>query len=300
MRGKDRVKDKMVIAARSLPAPLKALAKRMLQVFDPLVVRLFRLRHGYSEPIPPVRLRARVGTPLVGDFVRSGAATVEALQEACGSAQRQLGDFRAVLDFGCGCGRVLTAMGRSTSTANARLVGSDVDPECVAWIDRAHPELEAVVNGFMPSLPFGSGEFDLVYSVSVLTHLDEPAQFAWLREIRRVLTADGLALLSVHGPQTYEMFRHGRMVSNSRDCARRMSRHGDLADEGFVFETYDRNPWNDADFGGVDGEYGLTFHSRDYIERAWAPIFQIRDVAAPPQMKGWQDIVVVSPASAAA
>lgn len=121
--------------------------KKALQVFDPVVVALFRRRHGYSNPAPPVRLRARVGTPFVGDFVRSGPATVEAIEEACGHAQRRLSDFRSVLDFGCGCGRVLTAMHRSSIMADARLVGSDVDAECVAWIQSAHPELEAAVNG---------------------------------------------------------------------------------------------------------------------------------------------------------
>jgi ubiquinone/menaquinone biosynthesis C-methylase UbiE len=41
-------------------------------------------------------------------------------------------------------------------------------------------------NGQNPPLPFPDDHFDLVFSSSVFTHIDEHAQDLWLAELRRV------------------------------------------------------------------------------------------------------------------
>ena len=176
-------------------------------------------------------------------------------------------------------------------------MGSDVDAEAIGWLKQAYPDLGLAVNSFTPPLPFEDDEFDVVVSYSVFTHLDESLQFAWLRELRRVLAPDGLALLTVSAPGTYERFRSGDMIANSRECAERMASHGSLDREGFIFELFDRNPWNEGVFSGIDGDYGLTFHSRDYIERSWSSVLDVQGIVAPPQMNGWQDVVVATPAA---
>jgi SAM-dependent methyltransferase len=287
-----RLKHRVVAVARSLPAPLKALVRWGLEAIDPLLVWWAKRRYDYREPVPPMRLRLRVGSTYLGDFIKHGGAAVEHLEAACRGQGRSLADAESLLDFGCGCGRVLVPMRRSPLLSGCRLVGSDVDAELIGWLRAAHPDLELAVNSFSPPLPFEDDEFDVIVSYSVFTHLDERSQFAWLRELRRVLSPDGVALLTVQGPAIYEAFRDGRFVANSRACARRVAGHGSLEREGFIFELFDRDVSNQVDFSGIDSDYGLTFHSREYIERSWSPILAVQSVVAPPQQG--QDVVVAT------
>ena len=66
----------LVVVARQLPAPLKAVVRWGLEAIDPLLVWWARRRHDYREPIPPMRLRHRVGSSYLGDFINRGATNV--------------------------------------------------------------------------------------------------------------------------------------------------------------------------------------------------------------------------------
>jgi ubiquinone/menaquinone biosynthesis C-methylase UbiE len=55
------------------------------------------------------------------------------------------------------------------------------------------------VNGLEPPLIFGDESFDLVYAISVFSHLTAPLQIGWRNELRRVLRPGGLLLLTTQG-----------------------------------------------------------------------------------------------------
>ena len=59
--------------------------------------------------------------------------------------------------------------------------------------------MEAAVNGPEPPSPYPADTFDVVYAVSVLTHLTESSQLGWLEDWRRILRPDGLLLFTTHG-----------------------------------------------------------------------------------------------------
>jgi ubiquinone/menaquinone biosynthesis C-methylase UbiE len=50
----------------------------------------------------------------------------------------------------------------------------------------------------MPPLEYEDSKFDLIYSMSVFTHLDEYRQFQWLIELKRVLREDGILIITVY------------------------------------------------------------------------------------------------------
>jgi SAM-dependent methyltransferase len=86
------------------------------------------------------------------------------------------------------------------------LWGCDIDVPSIEWINAAlHPPLQAFANGEAPPLDQPSASFDLVWSVSVFTHLTDHWA-GWLAELHRVLKPGGLALISFLGGAMYEVW----------------------------------------------------------------------------------------------
>ena len=149
-------------------------------------------------PLPHARLRAQVG-PLHADadfFLRSGKHTAELIRDVVREAGSSLDQFEALLDWGCGCGRVLRHWSDLSST---RVCGCDITPKMVEWCNDHLPFVEATVNGLSPPLPYRDSSFDLVYAFSVMTHLSEELQRAWVAECKRVLKPGGFFVFSTLG-----------------------------------------------------------------------------------------------------
>lgn len=151
-----------------------------------------------SLPQPPAALISRVarGSDLAW-FYWSGRESVRELEATLALVGRSLNSFESILDFGCGCGRMLLWMEDVGTTC--RLHGADVDTEVIAWCRTNIPYASFHVNDPDPPLPFADGEFDLVFNRSVFTHLDERHQDLWLTELQRVTRAGGLIVLSTQG-----------------------------------------------------------------------------------------------------
>jgi 2-polyprenyl-3-methyl-5-hydroxy-6-metoxy-1,4-benzoquinol methylase len=147
-------------------------------------------------PLPPPTLMMRVaGTVDAAWFLESGRLAEESIRAALERAGAPLGSLKSILDFGCGCGRVL----RRWHDLGARVYGSDLSGPAIEWC-RAHlPLVEVGVNALKPPLPYREGSFDLVYALSVLTHLPVEMQLAWRDELGRVLRPGGHLLVTVHG-----------------------------------------------------------------------------------------------------
>ena len=199
-------------------------------------------------PIPAERLRKRVhGKGDATSFQLVGLLAALDMYRVIRETPIPFGAGR-VLDFGCGCGRVaryLHAFGRPLD-----LVGSDIDPEAIDWSrDNLTGVADFVVNGHLPPLPFPDESFDLVYSVSVFTHLPEEMQFAWLAELTRVTRVGGYQVHSVNG----EELAHKVNWSNRRR----------LREAGFVYVTGRKTD-------GLPRFYQTAFHTNDYIRSRWS------------------------------
>jgi SAM-dependent methyltransferase len=51
----------------------------------------------------------------------------------------------------------------------------------------------------MPGLVYEKEWFDLVFGISIFTHLSEEAHEAWLHELMRVLKPGGILFITLHG-----------------------------------------------------------------------------------------------------
>jgi SAM-dependent methyltransferase len=179
--------------------------------------RLLALRHTTVTPddglpLPPRRLMVRVAMTADADwFLRSGRAGYDAI-----AAHVPLDEARDVLDFGCGCGRVT----RYFRDHDGSVAGSDVSAPAVDWCRENLSFGRFERNGLAPPLRFTDESFDLVYALSVFTHLTADLQLAWRDELRRVLRPGGRLLVTTHG-RSYlprldgderARFEHGELV----------------------------------------------------------------------------------------
>jgi cyclopropane fatty-acyl-phospholipid synthase-like methyltransferase len=151
------------------------------------------------------------GTADADWFLRSGRAAYDAI-----AANVPLEEIEAVLDFGCGCGRVLRYWQNHDGTA----AGTDRDAGAVEWCRSHLPFARVDRNGLAPPLAYDDDSFDLAYALSVFTHLTEELQAAWRDELRRVLRPGGRLLLTTHGRsyvprlerEERERFERGELV----------------------------------------------------------------------------------------
>lgn len=247
-----------------------------------------RLESG-EGPIPPRRLRARAGAPGVREYREGGARAAIELAAGLRGAGGELATQVAILDFGCGAGRVLPHV--AGLVPGAACIGCDVDRDAIEWARAHRPGLDWTLSSFEPPLPFAAESFDLVYAVSVFSHLGRGPQDRWLAELARVLRPGGVALLSVHGPTAFEAFRTGRV--RTAWCPNDVFVREPLRERDFVFTPYARSPWTAADLPGVGRDYGLAFHGHGFIRETWRPHLSVRGIAIR-AVTGWQDLVVAT------
>jgi protein-L-isoaspartate O-methyltransferase len=104
-----------------------------------------------------------------------------------------------VLDAGCGSGFGIEIL----ATAGAKAVtGVDVDPETVRAAESAYGGHAAgVIRGDLGKLPFDDASFDVVVCFEAIEHVEQAERA--LAELRRVLRADGLIVVSSPNPGGY-------------------------------------------------------------------------------------------------
>ena len=198
-------------------------------------------------PLPPARLRAQVG-PLHTNadfFLESGKHNAELIRDVLLEAGSSIEEWEALLDWGCGCGRVLRHW---SGLAGTRVFGCDITPKMVDWCNEHLPFVEAAVNELSPPLPYRDSTFDLVYAFSVMTHLSEDLQRAWMRECRRVLKPGGYLLFSTLGE--YYVSRN-RLTDDERRSF----------ESGNVIVLYE---------GSAGTSLCSAYHPREYVARELA------------------------------
>jgi SAM-dependent methyltransferase len=137
-------------------------------------------------PVPPPYLRYRVaGLPDLDLFLVVGQRIVADMEAALRGVGRELASFDSVLDFGCGCGRAVRWL-RGQQPGPRRIYGTDIDAPAIAWCRKHLGAGYFSTNAGRPPLAFPSGHFDLVYAISVFSHLREDYQRAWREELARV------------------------------------------------------------------------------------------------------------------
>lgn len=158
----------------------------------------YRLR-GTADgvPIPPSRLIYLVaGTYDIDWFLKLGEAGARTIRETLARNGVDIAKLSSILDFGCGCGRVIRHF---SGLKGVKVCGSDYNPKLIRWCSRNLTFAEFKVNQLDPPLPYAAQSFDLVYALSVFTHWGHDLQLAWIDEMRRIIRPGGHLLMTTHG-----------------------------------------------------------------------------------------------------
>jgi len=164
-------------------------------------------------PLPRPRLRLLVDGRSGGaeHFLRIGGQMADSIRAAsAGAGGVPVDEMEAILDFGCGCGRVARHW---AAVEGPEIHGCDYNKELVAWCEDNLPFLRTIHNELEPPLPYVAGSFDLIYALSVFSHLGESLQRRWIAEFRRLLRPGGLLVLSVLGEAVRD-----RLTNAEQEC----------------------------------------------------------------------------------
>ena len=183
----------LTLARHVYPAYIHAVGVRTRREND----RFVRNWPADALPLPPPRLFYLVnGQYNVERFLKNGELGAKCIRDVLAKNGLRLENFQAILDFGCGCGRVM----RHWSTLrNSRLYGTDYNASLVDWCRGALPFAQFSVNELEGRLSYDDAQFDFIYSISVFTHLTVAQQRAWMKELFRVLRPGGYVYVTVHG-----------------------------------------------------------------------------------------------------
>lgn len=221
--------------------------------------------------LPSASLRYRVnGVPQLSRFLSEGERCSTDIENALASIGKNLHSFSNVLDFGCGCGR--TVRWFSKYAAKSSFHGTDIDSAAVAYCRSSFSDFEFDVNGELPPLKYPAASFDLIYSISVFTHINEDYQQKWLAELRRVLKDGGILLLSLHGSHSWS-----NLPSKYVDA---------ITAAGHLYVTDD--VWK----GIFPCWYQTAFHTEDYARHEFSRYFSVIDYI-PQGISGYQDLVIL-------
>ncbi|HYR87060.1 MAG TPA: class I SAM-dependent methyltransferase [Terriglobia bacterium] len=241
-------------------------------------------------PFPPLELRERTAAPELEMFLWTGLKDIEIIgglyEKHRSTATR---GQTTVLDFGCGCGR----MTRFLSAVDGYVVhGCDVNPALAGWCQKNLARVQTAQTSPLPPTPYPDGIFDLVYSISILTHIPEPNIRKWLTEMARIMAPGALLVVTTHSYPalriTLDSPAHQQMLQmTSAEVATTID---NLATQKVVFRRYAAD---ELEITSAGAEYGISFIDPSYFEGVSAGSEFTLLEYVPGGLRGWQDIVVL-------
>jgi SAM-dependent methyltransferase len=148
-------------------------------------------------PMPPAYLVYLVGgNTKINPFLHGGMRVANGIRDILAKNNIAIESLRAILDFGCGCGRVVR---RWHDLKGPRIYGTDYNRNPIRWCRANLRFAQFDTNRLAPPMQFPDQTFDFIYAFSVFTHFTPDLQFHWIKELSRLLMPGGYLLMTTHG-----------------------------------------------------------------------------------------------------
>lgn len=192
-------------------------------------------------------------------YLGVGLATIDLLDTAL-LPKGEGREIQMVLDMGCGFGRILRFL--RARFPSATVVACDIDGKAVRFCAQAFSAvgIQSTKSFRHLRLP---GAFDLIWSGSLLTHLDPDSAARLLRFLYQHLSPDGLCIFTTHGARSAEWIRSGFFTY-------KLSAEG----QTLVLAGYGATGYGFAEYGSNSGR-GTSAISLDRIGRPRMPRYGV-------------------------
>lgn len=185
-------------------------------------------------------------------------------------------DNLSVLDLGCSSGRVLRHFHEYQSTHGWKLSGADIQAMPIEWLRLNFPKEYCVfTNSVMPHIPLEDNSVDVIYGISVFTHI-KYLWDAWLLELKRVLKKGGLLIMTIHSETAWKFYHEHK-------------------DEEWVKAAHSHEMINTPEMEVPWFQYGdiscsQSFYQKDTAREYWGRYYDVLEIHPP--VSGFQDWVV--------
>jgi len=180
----------------------------------------------------------------------------------------KLEDLNGILDYGCGWGRILRFFLKDM--APEKLWGIDCSPNAINICKQNLPDLNISLIDPRPPSSLPSEHFDIIYSNSVFSHLNEEVHLQWINEFERVIKPGGLVVLTTWGERFIDRCykaRNGYLDGSMNE--KRIKQLSNL----FVGKRWSEK-YNNGDFCYEPGNewdfFGNTCIPKEYVQNNWS------------------------------
>jgi SAM-dependent methyltransferase len=175
-----------------------------------------------------------------------------------------------MLDWGCGVGRVTRHI--PTFEPAALVYGCDINEEMIEWDQKSYPGISfSPINNFTPTL-YAPDFFDLIYGISIFTHIDAAQQQSWIVELNRILKPKAILFVTTQGSK----YEHQLLITQRKL----------LKQQGIYTQTYQQQ----------GHRMMSTYHQSTHFRKMISPLFTVLeyyDGAMYPEKAGGQDLWIL-------
>lgn len=103
-----------------------------------------------------------------------------------------------ILDWGCGPARIVRHL-PDLLDPSCGIYATDYNPGSIEWNRKHIKGVNFNLNAISPPLPYVNDSFNVIYGISIFTHLPEELHFSWFHELIRISKNNGILFLTLHG-----------------------------------------------------------------------------------------------------
>lgn len=137
------------------------------------------------------------------EFFKDGEHTAKEIIEWTKEYTR----LEKILDWGCGVSRVVMHIDKFTDP-HTLVYACDINKQMISFNEKSYKNVLYSLISYDPPTNYENEYFDLIYGLSIFTHIDAATQENWIKEIHRILSTNGIFLFTTHGKFFYHKLLH--------------------------------------------------------------------------------------------